>query len=171
MTATHRRWALWIILLPIAAGLAFSRSDEAIDPAAVVEAVARPAEIPVPDRRRSSPEEARARDEVMIAVIHERRPASDVKDFFAPHDWTRSSSSAAPPPAPTAPPLPYQVLGKKLEDGAWQVFLTRDDNVHIVKPGDLLDEQYRIEKIEPPALVMTYLPLNERQTLAIGGEP
>jgi hypothetical protein len=170
MTATHRRWALWIVLLPIAAGLAFSRSDEAIDPASVVEAIARPAETPQPNREVPAREGAKAPDEVMIAAIHERKPAGEVRDFFAPDDWTRTSP-AAPPPAPTAPPLPYKVLGKKLEDGAWQVFLTQDDNVHIVKQGDLLDDRYRIEKIEPPVLVMTYIPLNERQTLAIGGEP
>jgi hypothetical protein len=169
--SASRRWALWIVLLPIAAGLAFSRGDEAIDRASVVEAVPRSAQTPDTERRPSSREEGRAADPVMIAAIHERTPAMEVKDFFAPHDWDRSARAAAPPPAPTAPPLPYKVLGKMLEQGVWQVFLTREDDVHVVKEGDVLDERYRIDKIEPPALVMTYIPLNQRQALAIGGEP
>jgi len=60
-------------------------------------------------------------------------------------------------------------LGKKLEDGGWQVFLGRQDRTYIVKSQDVIEGTYRVESIAPPSLVFTYIPLNERQVLAIGG--
>ncbi|MEN9867653.1 MAG: hypothetical protein RL748_3243 [Pseudomonadota bacterium] len=74
-----------------------------------------------------------------------------------------------PPPPPVAPPLPYQVIGKKLEDNAWEVYLTRGDSTFIAREKLVLEGQYRIESIKPPSMTLTYLPLNQTQTLNIGG--
>ena len=68
-----------------------------------------------------------------------------------------------------APPLPFKVVGKKSEDGAWHVFLAKEDRIFIVKAGDTLDNAYRVEAIKPPVMTLTYVPLNQQQTLAIGG--
>ena len=74
-----------------------------------------------------------------------------------------------PPPTPTAPPLPFTYLGKKLEDGSWEVYLARKDQTFVVKTNTVIEGNYRIDAIKPPTLSLTYLPLNQIQTLTIGG--
>lgn len=71
-------------------------------------------------------------------------------------------------PPPQAPPMPFRVLGKKQEGEAWEVFLGRDDTSFIVRAGSVLEAAYRIDKIDPPTLVMTHIPTGQAQTLAIG---
>jgi hypothetical protein len=108
----------------------------------------------------------------MIRAMRERGPMKQAVDSFSPHDWSPPPPPRPKPPAPpvpTAPPIPYTVLGKKAEDGVWQVFLARQDQVFIVKHGDTLENTYRVEEIKPPGLTLTYIPLNERQALPIGG--
>lgn len=85
-------------------------------------------------------------------------------------------ASPPPPPVPavapvqvaTAPPLPFRFIGKKLESGVWEVFLGRDEASFVVRTGSLLESNYRVERIEPPSMVLTHLPTRQAQTLAIG---
>lgn len=72
------------------------------------------------------------------------------------------------PPAPTAPPLPFTVLGKGVADGAWEVYLARPDRTYVARAGTVIDGMYRIDTIAPPTLTVTYLPLNQVQKLNIG---
>lgn len=73
-----------------------------------------------------------------------------------------------PPPPPSAPPLPYSYIGKAVADGAWEVYLARGDRTYIVQLKTVLDGTYRVDKIAPPELTITYLPLNQVQQLNIG---
>lgn len=100
--------------------------------------------------------------------IHPRGKTGEIENAFAPQSWT---PPPPPPPEnlkPTAPPLPFNVIGKKLQDGEWQVFLANQDRVYVVKDKDVLDGVYRTDSITPPTLTLTYLPLKIQQTLAIG---
>lgn len=74
-----------------------------------------------------------------------------------------------PPPAPVAPQFPYTYLGKKLEDSAWEVYLARGDQTFVVRPQTILEGNYRVESIKPPLVTLTYIPLNQMQTLIIEG--
>jgi len=92
----------------------------------------------------------------------------EISDAFAPQSWT---PPPPPPPEnlkPTAPPLPFTVIGKKKQDGEWQVFLANHDRVHVVKATDVIDGVYRVEQLAPPTLTLIYLPLKIQQTLSIG---
>jgi hypothetical protein len=73
----------------------------------------------------------------------------------------------SPPPAPTAPPLPFTYLGKKLELGAWEVFLERGERVVHLQERDIID-QWRVESIHENGMTFTYLPLKQAQTLTFG---
>jgi hypothetical protein len=75
---------------------------------------------------------------------------------------------AAPPPAPAAPPLPFTYLGKLVEGDDVAVFLSRGDRNLIVRQGETIDSMYRVELIAESAITLTYLPLNQRQTIVIG---
>jgi hypothetical protein len=76
-----------------------------------------------------------------------------------------------PAPPPTAPPVPYVYVGK-LDGSALkpQVFLASGDQLLIVSQGEVVDGQYRVESISDADVVLTYLPLNQRQVISIPGE-
>ena len=76
--------------------------------------------------------------------------------------------ATAPAPAPQAPPLPYQYLGKKAEGDQWEVYLTLNDELRIARLNTVIDGKYRVDSLSPAALVLTYLPLNQAQTLSLG---
>lgn len=92
--------------------------------------------------------------------------------FFNSQTWTTPTAPVKMQPkipqAPVAPPIPYSVLGKKWEDGIWEVFLSRNEQTYIVREKTILDDLYRVESIQPPTLTLTYLPLNQIQVLTIG---
>lgn len=98
-----------------------------------------------------------------------RAPA---RDLFAPTLPPPPAPVAAPPPPPPAPlqppPLPYVYLGKRLDGDGWDVFLGRGEHTFIVREGATIEGAYRIDRIQPPRLEITYLPLGHPQTLAIG---
>lgn len=167
-----RRWSILLILLAVAGALVLVDSTDETPTATIVEVApprpaARQAERQANVIRPKTPTETS-----MILALRERAPAKKASDSFAAQDWTPPPPPApkpAPPPPPMAPPLPFKVLGKKNEDGAWQVFLARDDRIFVVRAGDTVENTYLVEAITPPVLTFNYVPLNQRQTLPIGG--
>jgi hypothetical protein len=80
---------------------------------------------------------------------------------------------APPPPPPAAPPLPFAFVGLLEQTSARPTaFLAQGEALHIVGVGDVIDRTYRVESVSPNQIVVTYLPLNQRQTLSpAGGQP
>ena len=76
-----------------------------------------------------------------------------------------------PPPAPKAPPLPFAFVGLLEKGGGPKpaAFLARGDVLLVVSAGDIVDNEYRIESLSEREIVVTYLPLNERQSLTATG--
>jgi hypothetical protein len=73
------------------------------------------------------------------------------------------------PPAPTAPPLPFTVMGSYAHPGdATVYFLTRGDRVFDVHVGDTIDGTYSVDGAVNGQLQLTYKPLNIQQTLPLG---
>jgi hypothetical protein len=97
-------------------------------------------------------------------------PAVFQSQNWNPPPPSASALAAANPPAPPpqAPPLPFVYIGKAVGDGVWEVFLTRADKTYIVRNQTVIDGQYRIERIAPPTMTMTYLPLKQVQQINIG---
>ena len=105
-------------------------------------------------------------------------PESDpfgTRDFRPPPPKPKESSITAaagvlppPPPPPQAPPLPFIYMGRLDEEQNTTVFLTAGDRNLVVKSGDLIDNTYKVEQVTESSVVLTYLPMNQRQTLAIG---
>jgi hypothetical protein len=76
-----------------------------------------------------------------------------------------------PPPPPTAPPMPYVYLGKL--DGSTakpRIFLRNGDQLLIVSQGEVVDGQYKVESVSDVDIVLTYLPLNQRQVISMQSE-
>jgi hypothetical protein len=74
-----------------------------------------------------------------------------------------------PPPAPTAPPMPFSFLGLYEEGARRVILLVRGDLIYTVSEGDVIDNTYRVERLSAGQLVLTYLPLNIKQTIGTGG--
>lgn len=75
------------------------------------------------------------------------------------------------PPPPVAPPLPFIYFGKMAEGEQPYAFLQNGRAVQVVKPGDVLDNKYRVESITSKAVTFVYLPLNATQVAVLGAKP
>jgi len=130
---------------------------------------------PLPVSRVSSAApSAQAAPEERFAALPSRQAIGKARgEPFGARSWTPAAPSRPKvleaPPKPVAPPLPYRIAGQVSHDGVMQVVLARDDRVFTVREGETLDNVYRIESITPDAVTFVYLPLDERQQLAVVG--
>ena len=79
-----------------------------------------------------------------------------------------AAAAVASQPAPQAPPLPFAYIGRLSEDRDTTVFLAMGERNLVLKPGDVIDNMYKLEEVNDSGVVLTYLPLSQRQTLSIG---
>ena len=73
-----------------------------------------------------------------------------------------------PPPKPTAPPMPFTFLGLYEEAPGKVIMLVKGDRVYTVSVGDVIENTYRVDRVEHGMVEMTYLPLNIKQSLNTG---
>lgn len=109
------------------------------------------------------------------AVVKDLSPAGDL---FAARSWkaapkiatvTEQPVSVAPVvQVPTAPPMPFQFIGRMDDRSDLQVFLQNGEKIYVVRKGDVIDETWRIEGISDVELSLVYLPLHLSQTLSVG---
>jgi hypothetical protein len=108
------------------------------------------------------------REQLMGGARADSRPDA----LFKSQSWTPPPAPTAPPPPPpppVAPPLPFKYIGKKMEDGKWEVYVAIGTQAYILHEKTVLQGTYRIDSIKPPVITLTYLPLQQIQTLNIGG--
>ena len=175
-----KRWWLWCVLLGAAGWLAMFGDKS---PSGSVAAVSQPARAPplIPstssltgsgNAKIQQPLEGLAERDQLIAAASTAASAAAGstahRDLFSVRSWIAPPPPAPPAPAPVAPPLPFAYLGKKLEGQAWEVYLTRGEQTFIVGEGRTIESVWRVDKIAPPSMTMTFLPLDQAQTLIIG---
>jgi len=75
-----------------------------------------------------------------------------------------------PPPPPQAPPVPFKFIGQ-IEDKSAKpaAFITKGEALFVVHVGDVVENTYRIESFSAAQVVVTYLPLQQRQTIDVSG--
>ncbi|MHC8285828.1 hypothetical protein ACYZUD_03135 [Pseudomonas sp. XS1P51] len=108
-------------------------------------------------------------------VVKDLSPAGDL---FAARSWKAAPKLAAVieqpvnatpvVQAPTAPPMPFQFIGRLDDRSDLQVFLQNGEKIYVVRKGDVIDETWRIEGISDVELSFVYLPLHLSQTLSVG---
>jgi len=62
-------------------------------------------------------------------------------------------------------------MGRMIDAERLTVFLVKEDRVLMASEGDVIDDTYRLEKIEPRRLTFQYLPLDTMQALAVRDTP
>jgi hypothetical protein len=75
---------------------------------------------------------------------------------------------APPPPpfVPVAPPFPHAWVGRYV-DTAERVVIAGPSTTWVLKVGDVIDGQWRIDAITERQLNVTYLPLNQSRSVAM----
>ena len=81
------------------------------------------------------------------------------------------AAAAPPPPPPRAPALPFRVIGRLIDGASTLVFLQSGQTTLVARRGDLIERNYRVDEVNEKQVVFTYLPLNQKQQLAIGDAP
>lgn len=168
-----RRQGLLLVGLAVTAGLAaFGPSDE--DAAVPVDSSARSQKTRVATKQPSGDGAVGAVD---ILALKPRSPSVfGAGGLFAPlatatpagQVAAQASSSPPPPSAPTAPELPFRVLGKTMVAGRVEVFLAKGDAVVIARENMVIDDVWLVDQIKPPLMRLTYLPLKQEQQMSIG---
>ena len=112
------------------------------------------------------------------AAVKDLSPAGDL---FAARSWkaepTLASVTEQPVnvtpvvTVPSAPPMPFQFIGRMDDRSDQQVFLLSGEKIYVVRKGDVIDETWRIVGISDVELSFVYLPLHLSQTLSMGSTP
>lgn len=68
---------------------------------------------------------------------------------------------------PQAPPLPFQVLGRYMDEHGMAVFLRYQDRNIVARMGVTIDQTYKVELIDRTTISLRYLPMNQLQTLQL----
>lgn len=144
-----------------------SESGEVVDPV-------RPSRIEATGENRVQPVASPESGE-RVLNIHPRGLDEDPEGAFTPSTWVQPKAVQVPkvatePPSapPQAPPLPFRVLGRYVEGGTVAIFVQHNDRNLVVRTGDTIDDTYKIESIAGGTMTVVYLPLNQKQTLAVG---
>ncbi len=93
--------------------------------------------------------------------------ASGLFKVEAPRAKEARRSEPLPEATPAAPPLPFRYLGRMDTGDKVAALLSYQGKEITVKAGDRVDEKYRVDEGSAIRVRLTYLPLNEPQTLNI----
>lgn len=118
-----------------------------------------------------SPDEVRVELERLARTQAEA--GTEVADVFGATSWyvpppPPPPRPPAPPPPPTAPPLPFTYLGRYEDAPTKLTILVKGERMYTVSEGDVIENTYRVERVEPGLVELTYLPLNIKQSLRTG---
>ena len=185
---THRRWIVWGLLLSLTfvltvmvwmddadSGLDASNGNKKPKHALRAPSEAGVAQKPVAESSTAAHlEQSVERLELPLldrtagvdAAGTESTRATSV-DLLAARSWI---VPPPPPPvvAPKAPPLPFTLVGRIIDNDQQVVFLANQDRNYIAREGVRLDNNYLVERIEAGRMTLIYLPLDERQILNLG---
>ncbi len=156
--------------------------EDIVDPTQTIQ----PVQSARPSSGNAMTQEQRA-EYIHVDQLGQRKFSAQAGDLFGSTAWTpkrpqvsqeqqaiiaqrQAARVAAPPPAPTAPPLQFTYIGKAIEGNRTWVFLSQDGENYVTRVGQKVDDQYRLDTINEEEVLFTYLPLDTRQTLAINNE-
>ncbi|SEN67331.1 hypothetical protein SAMN05428959_102852 [Duganella sp. CF517] len=110
--------------------------------------------------------------------IHSRVADDELGNVFAKQSWAPQSplkvmaEQTAPPrqgATPSGPPpLPFQFMGRFTDDGKTAYFLQIDGQNVVARPGEKINDSYLLDSVSGDTMNFIYLPLNQKQSLAVG---
>ncbi|WP_332859679.1 hypothetical protein [Janthinobacterium svalbardensis] len=134
-------------------------------------AVAPLAAVAAPQTNRAlaiEPRRALEDEEAAILFAKQSWQPETPKKIMLDQQAAQATRTIAAVDANAPPPLPFQFLGRFVDEGKAAYFLQAGERNVVARPGDTLEERYRFDGVVQGALQFTYLPLNLKQTLAVG---
>lgn len=99
-------------------------------------------------------------------------------DLFRPHAWyvppppPKPVLADAPPPVPTAPPVPFIYMGKmENTPRGTLIFLSAGNKTYTVAKGEIIDRVWRVDDEDANTVRLTYMPLSMPQALSKAARP
>jgi hypothetical protein len=92
-------------------------------------------------------------------------------NLFPSRSWLPPPLPPRKPEPPKAPPLPFTYMGQLEEAGGIALFLGRDKRTLVVRRGDVIESNYRVEEVTPVRATFVFLPLDQRQHLTLRTRP
>lgn len=158
---TRRRLLLAAAFVTALVSAALAPSEEAATPQK------RAAKPPLPSS--AAPQRVTAREIEVPPVSNYQRSIGEgvvVVDIFEPRPVPGAAPAA--PAKPEPPKLPFTYIGRIEESGRIKVVLAQGEQMHVVAKGEQFGGSYRLEEVGLNELVVTYLPLEARQSLSLG---
>ncbi|SOD40475.1 secretion system X translation initiation factor [Nitrosovibrio sp. Nv4] len=114
--------------------------------------------------------EEKKAEQLQLERLERRRFSAQAGDIFSRQSWVPPPPSASMKPSkPTPPPLQFKYLGRVRDGSETRVFLALAERNYIVKPGESINSQYRMDEVTDEHITFTYLPLNAKQMLSTAG--
>jgi len=118
-------------------------------------------------------------EDLRLELLVREKSTTEKTNPFSASTWYRPPPPPPPPPpapppeayvppVPTAPPLPFKYLGSYEEGSKRLILLVKDEEMYTVAEGDVIDNIYRVARIEGNKVDMVYLPLGITQTIDTG---
>lgn len=172
MKKTGRGRVVWLggaLLATLLATQWVSGGDGGTDPAAAVSEQKAQREIKGEIKEETKELRAAEDDTAQLELerLERRKFSAQAGDLFSRQSWIPPPPPAKPQP-PSPPPLMFKYLGKVTEGDQTQVFLALAERNYVVKVGEKIDNQYRVDEVTDHAITLTYIPLNAKQVLSIG---
>lgn len=177
------RWLVMLLALTLSIGAAIWVTEPNEDPIDEVSVVVNKSPPTMRDTH------AKEQPSLIVQLPELPRWGQDhkIKDLFAVAISTQSSSpiavppvvSSLPPPTPSVqvvllpssptPPVIYQYLGRIQDNGGpWRAFLLKGNDILIVTEGEVLEDTYRVVKIEDREIGLMHLPMHMQQIIGMG---
>jgi hypothetical protein len=162
----RKLWLAGALLATLLAAQWVSGEEGEADPDALPEsAEARNFRKEAPAGRNAAENEA---GELDLERLERRKFSAQAGEIFGQRSWVPPPRSEPPRP-PSPPPMQFRYLGKVVEGDETRVFLALGERNYIVRPGESINSQYRLDEVSDHNITFTYLPLNARQMLATAG--
>lgn len=161
-----KRYLVWIMLaLTVLASIWVQQQEDTAEEALVVMT---PPRKPVASVHETSQDLVITANQHAPAVITRIEITDIPENIFAPYISPNEVMVDEVDALPQAPPTPYIYAGKLIEDGKLTVFLTDGTQNHTVQMGDVINANWRIQSINPPELMLEYIPLGVTTKMQIG---
>jgi hypothetical protein len=125
-------------------------------------------------RGASTPSPQQARELAGWAMAWQARASEPWSATRPEARWSWASQQPPPPPPPPvqeaaepmAPSFPYAWVGRYVDD-APRAVIAGPNRTWVLRQGDVIDGQWRLGAVAERQLTVTYLPLNQDQTVAL----
>lgn len=173
MKTTERGRVLWLggaLLATLLATQWVSGGDGGANPVSAATEQKPPREI-AGEMKGEAKESAAEDDTAQLELerLERRKFSAQAGDLFSRQSWVPPPPPPSKSQAPVPPPLMFKYLGKVIEGNETQVFLALAERNYVVKVGENIDNQYRVDEVTDHTVTLTYIPLNAKQVLSTGG--